>query len=83
MGVRLLSLVLFQGKNAPTGNKSAKSTIKGVKAILKKGAPTDIFWLNKVSTTKGHKVPMNTTKPDKDNNKLFITKPLSLLISAN
>ena len=61
----------------------ANKIIKGVKAVLKKGAPTDTLFAKNVSAINGHKVPMKTMKAETDKSKLFITNPLSRLIIEN
>ena len=57
--------------------------MKGVKALLKKGAPTDIFSPIKVSINNGHKVPMKTTTVDTIKSRLLDISALSRLTNEN
>ena len=72
-----------QGKTAPNGKIIANITIKGVNALLKKGAPTDIFSSNNISINNGHKVPIKTTIVDTMRSKLLDISALSRLTKEN
>ena len=72
-----------QGKTAPNGKIIANITMKGVNALLKKGAPTDIFSSNNISINNGHKVPIKTTIVDTMRSKLLDISALSRLTKEN
>ena len=55
---------------------------KGIKAALKKGAPTDSARFHKISATKGQIVPIKTTKQATVSKRLFTTSPVSRLTMA-
>ena len=74
-------LALFQDKFEPKGNIKPNKIIKGVKAALKNGGPTESFLSKNNSATKGHIVPKKTTKADTASNTLFEISAVSLLAS--
>ena len=80
---RCARLALFQGKVEPMGRITAKATINGVKATLKKGGPTESLRSIKSSATKGQTVPTKTTKQLMANNRLLAINALSRLTVAN
>ena len=75
-------LALFQDKFEPKGNIKPNKIIKGVKAALKNGGPTESFLSKNNSATKGHIVPKKTTKADTASNTLFEISAVSLLAIA-
>ena len=72
-------LALFQDKFDPKGNIKPNKIIKGVKATLKNGGPTESFLSKNNSATKGHIVPIKITKAETANSKLFEINAVSLL----
>ena len=76
-----IMLALFQDKLDPKGNIKPNKIIKGVKAALKNGGPTESFLSKNNSATKGHIVPTKITKADTANIKLFEINAVSLLAS--
>ena len=57
--------------------------MKGVKAALKNGGPTLNFLSKNISASKGHIVPMNTTKHATASTTLFTSKADSRLTMLN
>ena len=49
-------------KDLTFGNKANSKIMKGVKAALKNGGPTESFLSKNNSATKGHIVPIKITK---------------------
>ena len=74
-------LALFQDKFDPKGNIKPNKIIKGVKAALKNGGPTESFLSKNNSATNGHIVPKKITKADTASNTLFEIRAYSLLAS--
>ena len=72
-------LALFQDKFDPKGKIKPNKIMKGVKAALKNGGPTESFLSKNNSATKGHIVPIKITKADTANSKLFEINAVSLL----
>mmetsp|Transcript_6871 Transcript_6871/g.10807 ORF Transcript_6871/g.10807 Transcript_6871/m.10807 type:complete len:212 (+) Transcript_6871:1378-2013(+) len=75
----LLNFARFHGNIAPIGRMRPSNTMNGVKAMLKKGAPTLSLRSKNISLTSGQIVPMNTTKQDTARKILFNTSALSRL----
>jgi hypothetical protein len=65
----------------PNGNINPNKIIKGVKAALKNGGPTESFLSKNNSATRGQIVPKKTTKADTASKRLFDTNAVSLLTS--
>ena len=61
------------------GSSTARSTMKGVKAASKNGAPTESLRAKASSATKGQIVPTKTTKAATASRTLFITSADSRL----
>ena len=74
-------LALFQDKFDPKGNIKPNKIIKGVKAALKNGGPTESFLSKNNSATNGQIVPKKITKADTASNTLFEISAVSLLAS--
>ena len=80
---RLAPLARFHGRVDPIGKITANATIKGVKAMLKNGGPTESFRSISSSATNGQTVPTKTTKQLIASSKLLAIKALSRLTMAN
>ena len=65
------------------GSSIANTIIKGVKARLKNGGPTETFSPLIASATSGQTVPKKTTAAATASKMLFRTSPLSLLTHEN
>ena len=77
------SFARFQGSIAPTGRITASATMKGVKAVSKKGACTLSFLPQSNSATNGQTVPTKTSSEATERSTLFITSALSRLTVEN
>ena len=67
----------------PIGKIIANPITNGVNAILKNGGPTESFRSEINSATRGHTVPIKTTKQLTTNKRLLTTKADSRLTVAN